>query len=171
MPETNTIVIVFAIYLISLYFLSSLKPVYISFRKVYLFRCLFPSWKFYEDLSYIPVLYYRTSADGGNFGQWNLAVEKLERRWSRLFVNPEGNLCHAYNSLLHQLETDKEDIAEENKDDLLRSVSYQLTQNLVISKMKHEKVVKPFYQFKLSLEFQGNPEDCEDILYSITHHI
>ena len=86
-------------------------------------------------------------------------------------MNSEGNLCHAYNSLLHQLEADKEDVREENKDELVQSVSYLLTKNLVVSKIKERADHKQYFQFKLALEFQGNASDCQDILFSIVHEV
>lgn len=117
----------------------------------------------------MPILYCRTSADGDIFGSWEPVIKKLERNWRGLFLNPEGNLSHAYSSLLQQLESDKEDIAEENKDDLVNSVSYQLTKNLVRTKLDLKPNEKISYQFKLTLELQGNPSDCQDILFSLVH--
>lgn len=117
----------------------------------------------------MPILYSRTSADGENFSSWEPVIKKLERNWKNLFLNPEGNLSHAYSSLLQQLESDKEDIAEENKDDLVNSVSYQLTKNLVRTKLDLKPNEKISYQFKLTLELQGNPADCQDILFSLVH--
>jgi len=169
MTTSYTLVVVFLIYFLAVSFLSSLNPVYISFRKVYLFRCLFPSWKFYEDVCYMPILYCRTSSDGDNFSPWQPVIEKLERNWRCLFLNPEGNLSHAYSSLLQQLESDKEDIDEDHKDDLVQSVSYQLTKNLVRSKLDLKPNEKMCYQFKLTLELQGNSSDGQDILFSLVH--
>jgi hypothetical protein len=162
-----TIVGMLFLYLLVLVLLSSLKPVYISFRRVYLFRCLFPSWRFYEDLSYIPVLYYRESNNGLDFDSWKPACRKIERKWSRIFINPEGNLAHACNSLLQQLESDKEEVTDEDKNLFINSVSYRLCRNLVESLIIPEG--KKFYQFKLTLEKQGSTDDTQDILFSITH--
>lgn len=169
MTTSYTLVVVFLVYFLVLSFLSSLNPVYISFRKVYLFRCLFPSWKFYEDVCYMPILYCRTSRDGSNFSSWEPVIKKIERNWRCLFLNSEGNLSHAYSSLLQQLESDKEEIEEKNKDELVQSVSYQLVKNLVRSKLDLKNNEKLSYQFKLTLELQGNPADCQDILFSLVH--
>ncbi len=117
----------------------------------------------------MPILYSRVSTDGDNFGPWEQVIEKLERNCKSLFVNPVGNLSHAYSSLLQQLESDKEDIAEEDKDDLVQSVSYRLTNNLVRSHLPSTTAGKIYYQFKLTLELQGNSKDCQDILISLVH--
>lgn len=150
-----------------------LKTKYVPGRAISLFRALFPSWRFFEDLCYLPVLYFRTSEDGKNFSSWQTALGKIERKWSRLFLNPQGNLLHAYHGLLQQLENDKEEFEEENKNLFIQSVSYQLTKNLVVSKILDSKPQdrKKYFQFKLSAVMQASPKDAEDILVSITHEL
>ncbi len=149
-------------------YLSLLKPRYFSIRKLYLFRCLFPSWKFYEDICYQPLLYYRLADDGKNFQQWQLCIEKLDRSWNKLFLNSNANLVHAYGSLVQQLENDKEEIEEGREKDLVSSVSYKLVKNLVEDRIKDQA---KFFQFKLTLTMQGLPQDNADILVSIVHEV
>ncbi len=171
MSSDTTIIIFLTTYFIALILISRMKTVYIPGRAIYLFRALFPSWRFFEDLCYLPVLYFRSSEDGKNFGPWEAALGKLERNWGCLFINSQANLLHAYHGLLQQLENDKEEVKEENKNDFIQSVSYQLTKNLVLSRIlnskKEEK--KIYFQFKLSAVMQGSPQDAEDILISVTH--
>lgn len=173
MPTSEILIISLAIYFILISRLATLKPVYITARKLYLFRCLFPSWKFYEDIGHVPVLYYRlgSTLEMNESGPWTLAINKLDRSWRNLFLNPEGNLVHAYNSLLQQLENDKEDIAELNKDDLINTASYNLTKNLVITKIKSSDSNDMFFQFKLTSMMQGSVCDLQDILISAVHRV
>lgn len=171
MGESYFIWIALLVYFLVISFLSSLNPVYISVRKIYLFRCLFPSWKFYEDICYVPVLYYRLSEDGESFKDWCPLFDKLERSWKNFFINPEANLRHAYNTLLQQLESDKEEISEERKSELASSVSYLLTKNLVNYRLRDIKSSMKYFQFKLSLEMQGSSLDREDIIFSLVHEV
>ena len=96
-------------------------------------------------------------------------MEKLDRSWKNIFINSKGNLTHAYNSLLQQLENDKEEVTEIDKDNLVNSASYQLTKNLVLSKITPTKDKELFFQFKLTSTMQGSPNNSQDILISIIH--
>ena len=117
----------------------------------------------------MPALYYRESKDGLIFSEWKSGHEKLRRSFSSVLINPKGNLEHAYNSLLQQLESDKEDTDEEKSNDLEFSTSYQLTKNLIEFKIKSSNSDSNYFQFKLTSTLQGAPEDKEDILISLVH--
>ncbi len=169
MIAAEPIILILSLYLVSIFLLSLLKPNYVNQRKIYLFRCLFPSWKFYEDLSYIPILYYRSSLDGITFGDWQPAVEKISRNWRNLCVNSEGNLVHAYNSLLLQVESDKEDFTGKEQNEFVDSVSYQLARNLVEYKARAAGLNGQYVQFRITSTMQGDPADYEDTLISLVH--
>jgi hypothetical protein len=169
-PEYS-LIIAFAIYFFVVSYLAFLNPIYISIRKVYLFRCLFPSWKFYEDICYLPVLYFRQSTDKENFGNWEEVIPKIDRKWKNIFVNAEGNLIHAYNTLLLQLENDKEEVIEGEDENFVNSVSYRLVRNLVELKLKSSYSNSKYFQFKVTSQMQGDRDDFEDTLVSIIHEV
>lgn len=167
----DLMVLIFLIYISLIVCVAFLKPTYVSSRKISLFRCLFPSWRFYEDICYLPVLYYRVSLDAKEFTSWSPVIEKINRDWGNIFINPRANLIHAYNSMLQQLENDKEEVLDLEKDAFVSSVSYQLAKNLVQSKIEEQKDKTKYYQFKISSTMQGNLDDYEDTIISIVHKL
>ena len=106
------------------------------------------------------------------FGPWTKGIQEIERRWSRLLLNPEANLIFAYHALLHQVENDIEELDVAKKDDFVNSVSYQLAKNLVCYQLRtREKVEEPFkYQFKVGALMQGSDDkEMTDFLVSAVH--
>lgn len=157
------------VYFIVLCFIVTRVPRYVNARKMYLFRSLFPSWKFFEDIVYLPVLYMRTGNSSDlQDEQWVEVLPRIERNWKYLFMNPEGNLLHAYNSLIQQLEYDKEDTSLDNPDSLASSVSYLLVKNMVRKHIEGASHITHF-QFKLRAIKQGSSVDAEDTLISLVH--
>lgn len=171
MFESKTIIIVFLAYFLILLLLSFIKTKKFSYRGLMLFRVLFPSWRFYDDVNYVPFLYYRFGHDEKNFGEWKLVLPKLKRNIFNILINPEANLTHAYNTLIQQLEQDKEEVSEENKNDFVKSVSYNLIKNLVQKQIffSHQLKSKFYFQFKIRAALPENMADAEDVLISITH--
>lgn len=168
MVVSGVIIACFVLYFFLLSCVVILRPVFISTKKLCFFKTLFPSWKFYDDISHLPVLYYRAGSRNEILEMpWIQAIEKLDRNLNQIFLNPTGNLYHAYNSLLEQLENDKEEVHEINGQDLAHSVSYQLTKNLVIDRIKLQLAdTVECFQFKLTLEMQGAKDDVVDTLLS-----
>lgn len=153
-----------SVYFLILIYVTALKPKYISAQKLYFFKCLFPSWRFYEDVCYLPELFYRTSVDGVEYTEWMPGINKLERNWINIFINPQANLNHALNTLFLQLENDKEEFEIADKDKLTKTVSYELVRNYIEYILKDQKV--RYYQFKLRSYMQGNENDYQDTVIS-----
>ena len=77
-----------------------------------LFRCLLPSWRFFDQVETLPVLRYRAAPHGAGFGDWQDALTAPPRTPGSLFSNPAGNLHLACRSLVERLLADLEDITE-----------------------------------------------------------
>ncbi len=157
------LIIALAVYFALITLLSSLKPRYIPGRAIYLFRAFFPSWRFYEDICEMPMLYYRTLEPAGD---WKLAWQKPLRSWSTIFVNPQVNYLFACQGLLNQVENDVNELGEGAHEEFSNSVSYRLLENLVRYSMRAEgDGAATRYQFKLMAAIQG--EDAfQDVLIS-----
>ena len=69
---------------------------------VQLLRAFLPSWKFFEDLGEVPVLYFRIKS-AGQWTEWKKWIDPIERKWWQLIFNPQGNLNLAYGSLVQEL--------------------------------------------------------------------
>ncbi len=161
----TSIIVLLVIYFLAVVALSTIKSSYVPGRAIYLFRALFPSWRFFEDLVDVPVLYFRVSSDGTDFGPWVPSFEKIERNWQSILLNPQGNLLFAYHGLLHQLENDIEEVDESKAEEFVDSVSYKLVKNLVLTQVP----TNSHFQFKVSSVRQGKPEHAVDVLFSLVH--
>lgn len=160
---------IFAFYFGILIIFSLLKVTYLKSRTVYLLRAFFPSWKFFDDIGEVPVLFYRVSEDGRDFGGWKICLEKSKRSLGSLFLNPQGNFLLACESHLQHLLTDLEENSNGGSVRIENSVSYQLTKKLVrFQIMKRGLVGERFwYQFKLSVMFPGEQDPrFEEVLLS-----
>jgi hypothetical protein len=167
------------IFLIFIYFflilvLSAVKPFHFSGKMIYLFRAFFPSWKFFEDIGEIPVLYYRVSDKEENDLDWQPCLLKSKRRISSLILNPSGNYLLACESLLQQFVNDVQDLEEEALTKIEDSISYKLIQNLVCFQVReHSKNHSHlFYQFKVSIISQElHRQSDEDLLISPIYQV
>ena len=84
----DTLLIAFSLYFFLVLALSFLKPRYVPGRAIYLFRALFPSWRFYEEVCEVPMLYIRSGTET-ELGDWHPAWKPLERSLRKIFLNPE----------------------------------------------------------------------------------
>jgi hypothetical protein len=174
MPLGHASFFVLLLFLASVIALSLARRRHLSSRTLSLFRALFPSWRFFEDLGHAPQVAYRLSGDGESFGPWVSCLGKCERRWYSVVLNSEGNLLHACNSLVEQLDQDIEALDEADADELGRSVSYLLTERLV-----RERILKDRpdargarFQFRLNAILQGSPDQAfEDLMVSRVHEV
>jgi len=141
---------ILGIYLCVLGILSRVKTMNFSGKGIFLFRAFFPSWKFFEDFSDVPELYYRLGPSRDSLGHWQLCLPKSKRSLSTLFFNSEGNYLHACRNHLHHLITDINEVDEEKPDEFEKSVSFQLTKNLVLFEIKRSKQKGKHFQFKVS---------------------
>ena len=152
----------------------------------YLFRALFPSWRFFEDVTDVPVLFYRIESkstegkpnDGDSipeFGPWTPGLRQLNRNFGSLLFNPQGNLVHAINSLLQHLEIDVGETSPERIDSFEETVSFCLVKDFVDYLLQGGKYLDSAeravpgtkYQFKIGRVRQGAPvEQFEQFLIS-----
>lgn len=90
-----------------------------------LFRALFPSWKFFDDVTQAPTLSYLLYLDDVPVGDWVQALRNPgKRRLINLFYNAHENFLFAGHSLLGRLRDELQLHADS-------SVSLDLIQNLV----------------------------------------
>ena len=128
-----------------------------------LLRALFPSWRFFENISPAPLLSYRVARAHEEFGAWQTALPPVPRTPLSLVLNPRGNLHLASRSLVERFLDDLESMAPE---EAAESVSYQLVQRLVQSELGTSAPAEDRrYQFKLTL-----PDESEgDVFVSAVH--
>ncbi|MCB0344921.1 MAG: hypothetical protein KDD66_07380 [Bdellovibrionales bacterium] len=174
--STLNLVLIFALYFAAIVFLSTLRIKYVSSRKVYLFRSLFPSWRFFEDLSELPVLYHRVRKGTKDFGDWMPSLKPLERKFSSVLLNPGGNRLLAYYGLLQQVENDMQSVEDGAEHKFSNSVSYLLLERLVREQIllscSHAEEKNAAFQFKLRSVLQGESvESGQDILVSLEHDL
>ena len=169
--ETSNILFL-ALFFLLITALACLKGPQISDRRVQLFRVLFPSWRFFDVMGETPTLYYRVASSSEDLGEWQAALEKPELRspyWPfNLFLNSENNFVLAGYSLVEQLVSDMEEMYGEiqgetqgvtgrDSEELERSVSFQLVDNLVRFQIRQNLQPTPteaklVYQFKVRSE-------------------
>ncbi|HTV20970.1 MAG TPA: hypothetical protein VMG12_19930 [Polyangiaceae bacterium] len=82
-----------------------------------LFRCLLPSWRFFEQIERVPALRYRVAArvEGephDDWSDWHDALSAPRRPLSSLWLNADGNLHLASRSLIEHLVADLEALDE-----------------------------------------------------------
>lgn len=134
-----------------------------------LLHILFPSWKFFEDLTPIPKIFYRVSQNGNNYSEWlPLNQNKPQRSIRKLFHNPEENLQLTYQAQIEQLVNDIAELPSSNYVLALES----LTSYKIVSAYIKEQILlshtTPYFQFKIgALEFHSHqPPVWSEILYS-----
>lgn len=155
-------------YVATLIVLASLRSLPVRSVVVQRLRAFFPSWRFFDDIGDMPVLWLRVQREGASaedFEPWQPCLPMPKRSWAMLVWNPEGNLRLAYDSLLMHLLTD----ADEQPARLSDSVSYQLTEQLVAFQLRQDpqasSVVR--YQFKVTSVAAGAAlASGEDVIVS-----
>lgn len=123
-------------------------------------QVLFPSWKFFVEMSQSPLLHYRHAGDEGVFSDWIDAFPPPRRRLQHLFLNGEGNLLLAEHSLVEKFIREISETEDETK--LHQSTSYQLVESLIRSKLP-AKARK--FQFRIGL-FSIRNFSAEEVLVS-----
>jgi len=169
MPITLILIIA---YFVLLWLLSWMKIKVVPGRTIYFLRGFFPSWKFFEDAGDVPVLWIRCRLADAEWSDWNLGIEKIERTWSTLLVNAEGNSLLAYGSLLQHLMSELEEI--EDPMQLEKNVSYLLTKNLVCHELQKKASTEDAvsYQFKIStFDSISRKILMDEILISPIYHL
>lgn len=128
-----------------------------------LIKPLIPSWKFYDDFEETRLLFYRAKMSSEEtFSEWAPLYQNPKATFSSLFVN-QGNLMLAAQShiqqLLHDIETHDE------KKPFEETLSYKITQNLVIYAIRKKYPKSFYYQFKLA-SVDEKASSREDIIIS-----
>ncbi len=110
-------------------------------------RVLIPTWRFFDRLGRVPELLFRVKF-GGKFGPWLPVLEKPTRKFYHLFLNPEGNLHLAYNTLVDRVLDDSQ-----NKSiDFENQISFQQIKNLVHQKALTSATKETtHFEFKVSV--------------------
>lgn len=93
-----------------------------------LLRSLLPSWRFFEDIEPGPELLYCVVQDGRD-GEWQPVLVPPARRG--FWLNAEGNLYLAQQSLVEQLWSELDGVAVEAAP---RLTSYRLVQRLIAAR-------------------------------------
>ncbi len=141
---------------------------YLKSRYFSLFRVFFPSWRFFQEVAYVPMVHVKVFTTDFREQEWQPLITKLQRSALRLFYNPRANLTLAYQSLLEQVVQDINDFENKDMDKFQFTNSYQLVNNLVQFKLREfvdfNQIVK--YQFKIRLIKQGDERDVHDVLIS-----
>jgi hypothetical protein len=114
-----------------------------------LLRSLLPSWRFFEDVEPGPELLYCVVQDGED-GAWQPALTPPAQRG--LFLNAQGNLYLAQQSLVEQLWAELDGVETDAVSGL---VSYRLVRRLVAERVPKDA----HYRFKLvsggSVDFES----------------
>ena len=176
MIASHTVITIFLVVTIILTVSGFLRRTTVKSPTAHLLRSLFPSWRFYEEVTEVPVLQFRVSIDGTQFGDWVTAVEKPKLEWHSLFLNRSGNLFHAEQSLLQLLESEIGDLPAVNAAQIAvleNGVSFQLASNLVQYFLREQlSLAEQFFQFRLLRVRQGEQlESGEEFLRSSAQRI
>lgn len=176
MPLSTTACAIIFGYFFVILILSKFKSRVFSGKTITLLRAFFPSWKFFEDVSEVPILFCRTGRHGGELGNWQPCLEKIPRSLGNFFLNATGNQILAFGSLLQHLAQDLENADETRPQDFEQTVTYRLTKNLVVHLLQ-DKILKreiQKYQFKVSAVFPGTDliaNASDDILVSRVYEV
>jgi hypothetical protein len=111
-----------------------------------LFRSWIPSWRFFENLGTVPVLFVRVQSNLSLIedARWVEALMPPRKSLLGLFLNPEGNKFHAYETLVRSYSLEPEN-------EVLRS---QIQRLALQEALKLDPKAKA-YQFKIALREQS----------------
>ena len=134
----------------------------INNKFLHLLRVFFPSWRFFEDLSELPVIEYRLKGATGEPGAWmNIVRPKVSA--GNLFLNPAGNLFLATQSLLEQVQAEISELDPENTQNFTRTASYELCVNLVKYELQKRTLGITSFEFRLKRRLQGTSDDSFEV--------
>jgi hypothetical protein len=157
-----------------LVFLSILDPRQVKNHKLHLLRAFLPSWKFFEDIGSIPLLFFRVAPKDRDLSSWLPCWVKPKRKLRALFLNPEGNFTLACESLLQQLMSDLQEMDEKNLQKIEETPIYELIQNLVRFQIANQfsNTSHLQYQFKVCVRHLDSlTKETEDVLISPLYEI
>lgn len=124
-----------------------------------LLRVLFPSWRFFDSLSVVPVLSYRLRGANHPGDAWHAVLSSHRRTAGEWFWNPTGNWLLACHGAVERLVDDVNELPVDGLATLRESVSYRVVEGLV-----RQASCDPLaeFQFKIS-------SGTHDILVSEWH--
>ena len=170
---TNLTILLFSFFLLAL-LLALTKSRYVEGRAIFLMRALFPSWRFFEEITDIPKLFYRIENSPGQYDPWKPCLWRPTRSLSALLLNAEGNLMFAFGGVVQHLMQDLESVAPEDLEEFMKSPSYQLSKNIALHHLRQDydsSTVRNF-QFKICTVLQGEDDSAlEDVFISATHMV
>ena len=145
------------------------KNLILSTRFLPILKIFFPSWRFFDDPGSTASLAYRLSA-GQNFGPWQSCPTPVDRKWMNLFLNAQGNLHLALQTIIERLMRDVEDVDPTLTSDVSQLISYQMILKLVRlqARQSFPETSEKRVQFKISVETQGSVEEG---LVSLVHEV
>ena len=127
----------------------------VATRGVALFRCLLPSWRFFDQIESVPDLLYRAAPHGDDWSDWQKVLPVPARTAGSLWLNAAGNLHLACRSLVEHWVADLVDLPELAEEGVTRDapelVSYRLLCALVEQRARATLPSSPRlrYQFRL----------------------
>ena len=121
-----------------------------------LLRCLFPAWRFFEEIAASPQLSHRSVGPSGTHGPWVQTLQPPRRHAGMWGLHAAGNLFLAYQSLVEQLASELLDDIQPS--DPTKSVSYQLVQALIVRQLRGENTARPDSQYQFRLTDGNSPE-------------
>ncbi|MBP7843304.1 MAG: hypothetical protein KA116_00685 [Proteobacteria bacterium] len=138
----------------------------------FLFRALLPSWIFFDRFGYSPRLLYRLKTHQYEFGEWMECPKTKKRNLLNLFINPDGNLYLAKQTLLETLVNESQEISEKQSHNILNSSTYKLVCEWVRGLAKANDTLKHSFQFKIIAKLDAETDNSEeDVFISIEHAI
>ncbi|MCB0348432.1 MAG: hypothetical protein KDD37_06325 [Bdellovibrionales bacterium] len=124
-----------------------------------LFKCLFPSWKFFDQVGPVAKLYYQTEPLTEN--NWTPCLNTAKRNLFNIFLNPKGNAYLATQGLVDNLVTKLNSI--ENLDDIVLTTEYKLVVNVVRQITRQTRPQSKSFRFKINVT---TPQENYDTLIS-----
>lgn len=116
------------------------------------FRVFFPSWKFFNEVGWVPRVYFQYGEHQEHPLNWEFLWTSVDFRPWHFFLNPKTNLNYALESIC--IEVVRE--AQLNNKSLENSTAFKLLDNAVKMKIRYNKNTKPkfYYRFKV-VSFDG----------------
>jgi hypothetical protein len=122
---------------------------HIDSRSLTLFRVLWPSWRFFEDIAPAPRLFGRVAARGEDFGAWRELLPGPARRPSALFLNAAGNLHLACHAVLEQFQSELEEASPDAP--VSELIGYGLVANIAAYELRASERESPHARFQFRL--------------------
>jgi hypothetical protein len=129
-------------------------------RSMGFFHLFFPSWRLFENTGDFPSVSFRFGSDKDSFCEWRPPFE-LQRKWTHIFYNPQGNLVHLLTTqasqILLQLEVAEKAKSIESMDAFIALKNFFYSQT----------PAQNSFQFKISVtSWQGNFRKNDDVVLS-----